>query len=94
MTTFAHQQRITNRTASIPNTSTTVTLDAPARRITIWTHTGSADLHVNFKNATCTTSHMKIAGGGGSFTYIGEDIDEFTILGSAAQGQYSICAWN
>lgn len=87
---YPHQSTITCRTASIPNTSTTVTLDWPCRSIVLKTTTSSAVLYFNLKGTECTSSNFSIEPGG-SYSWSGSDpIKEFTILGASATGNYSV----
>lgn len=82
----------TSALANIANTSTTITLDAPCRKVTVWTYSDSAAIHVNFKgNAAATTSNAKIAPGA-SYTWGGpnaEPITTFRYIGASATGQLS-----
>jgi hypothetical protein len=86
------QSNITNLTASIPASSTVVSLVAASSVITIVNYSSSTTMYVNFTNATATTSSFEIAAGA-AFTYHGQPIQQFQILGSSASGNYGVCAY-
>jgi len=81
------QPNITCFTATMPTSSTTVTLTAASYSITLVNN--SADvMYVNYTNGTATTSSFAIQSGA-AFTYIGAAIQQFKILGVDGTGKYS-----
>lgn len=85
---------MTSITASIPNTSTTVSLVTPSNIITIVnysTATGvNSIIYLNFLGAA-TASNFAILPGG-AFTYDGVAVQSFQIIGSAAGDTYGVFA--
>jgi hypothetical protein len=91
---------ITNITAAIPGTNTTVTLVQPSTQITITNYSlGSGNntiLYINFGGAATTASYSLTAGATGAFNslkYDGPPVQTFQILGSAAADNYGIFAY-
>jgi hypothetical protein len=86
------QASITNTTASVPNTSTTVTLAAASRHVIVKTDPAAAILYVDFADGTATSADFRVEPGG-AVTIEGPSITTFKILGASATGTYSVLAW-
>lgn len=88
------QAAIINTTASVPNTSTAVTLSATRTymHVLVKTDPSAAVLYVDFANGTATTADMRIEPGA-SVLIEGVPISEFKIIGASATGTYSVLAW-
>jgi hypothetical protein len=86
------QADITNTTANVANTSTTITLAAASRRIVIKTDPAAAVIYVDLANGTATSADFRIDPGA-SFVYEGEPISTFKYIGASATGTISVAAW-
>lgn len=82
---------ITNVTAAIPASSTTVTLTAASGSICIFNLSSTATLYINFTGGTATTSNFGLPPGAG-YAYNGSPISAFKVIGSAASGNFSYVA--
>jgi hypothetical protein len=81
----------TSITASIPGTSTVVTLTAGSTQVTVVNYSSGTTLYVNMYGATCTNSNFSLAPGA-SKTWDGDVYTSFSILGSIASGTYGVDA--
>jgi len=81
----------TSINASIPNTSTLITLTGVCTQVTVVNYSSSALLYVNMYGNTATTSNFYLAPGA-SKTWDGENWSTFSILGSVASGNYGVDA--
>lgn len=86
------QASITNTTASIAASDTTVTLAAASRHVIIKSDVGAAAIYVDLANGTATTADFKIDPAG-SVTYEGPAISSFHYIGASAAGNISVLAW-
>lgn len=77
---------ITNAHANISDSATTITLDAPARHVTIWSSSGAANITVTFNGTTPGTSGAIIYGGGSLHQDFGTPISTFKYIGASASG--------
>lgn len=81
----------TSVTAAIPASSTLVTLTAGSTQVTVVNYSSSATLYVNMYGSTCTTNNFSLAPGAAK-TWDGDVYTTFSILGSAASGNYGVDA--
>jgi hypothetical protein len=81
----------TSVTASIPGSSTLVTLTAGSTQVTVVNYSSGTTLYVNMYGGTCTSSNFSLAPGA-SKTWDGDVYTSFSILGSIASGSYGVDA--
>lgn len=84
--------QITNTTANVAATSTTITPTVPSRRIVIKTDPLAAVVYVDLAGGTATTADFRIEPGA-AFVYEGEPITSFNYIGASAAGTISVCAY-
>lgn len=80
---------MTYTTAAIPAGSTVVTLVAAARYVTWVNLSATATIYINLAAGTATSANFGIPPGSG-FSYTGSPITNFSIIGSAASGNYAV----
>jgi hypothetical protein len=91
---------ITNTTASIPGTSTLVTLAQPSTQINITNYSlstgNNTTLYINLQGGAATTSSFALPAspnGANTLKYDGPAISSFTVLGSAAADSFGVLAY-
>lgn len=83
-----------NTTASVPDTSTTITLSSTRTylHVLVKTDPAAAVLYVDFANGTATSGDFRVEPGG-AILIEGVPISAFKIIGASALGTYSVLAW-
>lgn len=87
------QGSITNTAASIPNTSTAVTLVANSKHLCICNTHATTILYVDLAGGTATSADYPVSPGTGHCFDNLPPIKSFNIIGSAASGVYGVMAW-
>lgn len=83
---------ITNTTANIANTSTTITPVFPSRRIVVKTDPAAAVVYVDLAGGTATSADFRIEPGA-ALIYEGEPVTSFNYIGASALGTISVLAY-